>query len=111
MKLLNTVLLFTLLLDGRTVCYGNDRYGLDSLVSSHFHPQILKAKSFLNEFPSRISCTERTWLCVGPLCLQSGTHSYFVGIGCGVGLGVGVGYSVTGSGMDMRSITRRELDV
>jgi hypothetical protein len=95
MNLVETLLLFTLLINTSTVCYGNDRYGFDSVMDSRFCPQILKAKSFLNNF-----LVGRTWLCVGPLCLQSGTRSYFVGVGCGVGLGVGVGYSITGSGME-----------
>ena len=48
----------------------------------------------------------KTFLCVGPLCLQSGVRTYFVGVGCGFGIGAGIGFPVTGSGKTSLSIVQ-----
>mmetsp|Transcript_25404 Transcript_25404/g.63487 ORF Transcript_25404/g.63487 Transcript_25404/m.63487 type:complete len:115 (+) Transcript_25404:204-548(+) len=40
---------------------------------------------------------QRTFFCIGPLCLRSG-HGFGVGIGCGVGIGKGwAGFELGGS--------------
>ena len=51
---------------------------------------------------------QRTFVCVGPLCLRSGV-GLMAGIGCGAGLGVGFGYPVTAKGSSFDSVGRSPL--
>ena len=51
---------------------------------------------------------QRTFVCVGPLCLRSGV-GLMAGVGCGAGLGVGFGYPITAKGSSFDSVGRSPL--
>lgn len=55
-----------------------------------------------------VSTLQRTFLCVGPVCLRSGV-GLMVGLGCGAGVGVGMGFPVTAQGGSFDSVGRSPL--
>ena len=68
----------------------------DQSIDNSIMARFRQAESLLHKSASHLN--GKTFLCVGPLCIQSGLRSYFIGVGCGLGIGAGAGFPISGSG-------------